>query len=83
MAVLLALTACGSEDPDALRPAADDLHTASATVLEWPSRGPELCVGGVADSSPPQFGGVPLVGWDRAQVEGEQSANGTTWASSP
>lgn len=78
-AVLLALTACGTGEPDALQPAQDDLRTASATVLESPSHGPELCLGGVEESYPPQCGGVPLVGWDWSQVDGEESANGTTW----
>ena len=76
---LLALTACGTAEPDALQPAQDDLRTASATVLESPSHGPELCVGGVEEPYPPQCGGVPLIGWDWSQVEGEESANGTTW----
>jgi hypothetical protein len=30
---------------------------------------------------PPQCSGVPLKGWDWAQVDGEESASGTTWGS--
>ena len=57
------------------------LHTGTGTVLESPEHGPELCLCGVAESFPPQCGGVPLRGWDWAEVQDEQSANGTTWGS--
>ncbi len=48
------------------------------TVLESPDHGPQLCLGGVDDSYPPQCTGVELVGWDWSAVEAE-SANGSTW----
>ena len=54
-------------------------YEVTALVLESPEHGPELCVGGVAQSLPPQCGGVTVLGWDWAAVEGEESANGTTW----
>jgi len=47
-------------------------------VLENPDHGPQLCRV-VAESYPPQCGGPELVGWDWAEVDGEESANGTTW----
>ncbi|MGH3011465.1 MAG: hypothetical protein ACRDMY_06450, partial [Gaiellaceae bacterium] len=47
--------------------------------MESPPHGPELCLGGVADSLPPQCGGVPIANWDWDAVEGEESASGTTW----
>jgi hypothetical protein len=59
--------------------ATDQRYEASATVLESDEHGPQLCLGGVADSYPPQCGGPDLVGWDWAAVDGEESANGTTW----
>ena len=47
-------------------------------VLESRQHGPELCTS-MLTSDPPQCGGVPVVGWDWNAVEGEDSANGTTW----
>lgn len=60
-------------------PAEEQRYTATAIVLESPAHGPQLCLGGVAESYPPQCGGPDLVGWDWDQVPGEESANGTTW----
>ena len=54
-------------------------HTGSGTVLESPDHGPELCLGPIAASLPPQCGGVPLVSWQWQSVSGEQTAIGTTW----
>ncbi len=53
----------------------------TATVLESPEHGPEMCFGGVQESEPPQCRGLPLVGWDWSAVQGEESAIGTTWGS--
>lgn len=91
----LLLAACGSGEPgaaggstgaddDAPPPAAPapdsgQLYEADGTVLEDESHGPELCLGGVALSLPPQCGGVPLANWDWDAVEGAQSGSGTTW----
>jgi hypothetical protein len=49
------------------------------TVLESPEHGPELCLGGVAESLPPQCGGPSIEGWSWDSVEGVESASGTTW----
>lgn len=81
MASLALLVGCGSvpadrqvqEQPEVVR------HVGSGTVLESPEHGPQLCLGGVMESLPPQCGGVPLVGWDWAAADGEESVNGTTW----
>jgi hypothetical protein len=84
---VLVAAACGAGDPDvadeprsATLPALDSeqLYEASATVLD-DADGPKVCVGGVADSLPPQCGGLPLAGWDWTAVEGEQFASGSTW----
>jgi hypothetical protein len=56
-------------------------YAATGTILESPDHGPELCLGGVAESYPPQCGGLPLVGWDWNAVDDEESASGTTWTS--
>jgi hypothetical protein len=71
----LLLAGCGAPESVATREA---LHTGTGTVLQSPEHGPELCFD-VAQSLPPQCGGIPLVGWDWAAVGGEDSANGTTW----
>jgi hypothetical protein len=55
-------------------------YAVSTTVLESPDHGPQLCLGGVAESYPPQCGGPDVVGLDWAEVDGEESASGTTWA---
>jgi len=49
------------------------------TVLD-DGDGAELCVGGVADSLPPQCGGPRLVGWDWADHQGDfESRGGVRW----
>ena len=40
---------------------------------------PELCLGAVAESYPPQCSGPPMVGWDWDAVDGEETANDVTW----
>lgn len=78
-ALLLALTACGSEDdgPTAVDPGprASDLPSAApvptgpvrtvrlATVLDT-GEGAELCLGPVAESFPPQCSGPAITNWD-------------------
>ena len=53
--------------------------SAVATVLEEGDGPPELCLGGVAESYPPQCGGPEIAGWDWDALDGEESAQGTTW----
>ena len=82
LVVVVLLAACGGDgDPVVAGDGADDAqrYTASTTVLESPDHGPQLCIGGVATSYPPQCGGPDVVGWGWAEVDGEESANGTTW----
>jgi hypothetical protein len=88
---LLALTACvgsaapGGSPPAAPgefpRPAAAGEVLAQATMLQMDGEAPELCLGGVAESYPPQCGGPPILGWDWAAVEQAESASGVTWGS--
>lgn len=56
-------------------------YQGTGTVLESPDHGPQLCLGGVAESYPPQCGGPDIVGWDWDAVDGAESASGTTWGS--
>lgn len=68
------------DEPTAV-PAADGevTTTGPVTVLD-DGGGAELCLGGVAESLPPQCGGPGLVGWDWADHVGDfESAAGTRW----
>ena len=86
---LLLLAACGDDDevvtsdePGASQPvppSTGQRYTATATVLESREHGPQLCLGGVQDSYPPQCGGPDLLGWDWDAVATKESASGTTW----
>lgn len=82
-AVLLAAAACGDDSVEVAAPGSegptDTRYTATATVLESTDHGPQLCLGGVADSLPPQCGGPDIVGWDWGEVDGAESVSGTTW----
>ncbi len=49
------------------------------TVLD-PGTGPELCLGAIAESYPPQCSGLPLEGFDFGDV-GAERASGVTWGS--
>lgn len=76
---VLVLAGCAESDPEPGGEVLDQdqLYQVSATVLESPEHGPQLC-DAVAESYPPQCGGPDLVGWDWSEVEAE-SAAGTTW----
>ena len=80
----LSLMACSDDGGTEVRAGDGDdpggdtqTYEATLTVLESPDHGPELCTA-VAESYPPQCGGVPVSGWDWSTVEAE-SSNGTTW----
>lgn len=86
-AVLLVLTGCGEErrgdmdvdDPAATAPEGLVQTQAPVTVLD-DGDGPELCLGGVAESLPPQCGGPRLRGWDWAELDGHfEEAHGVRW----
>ena len=57
----------------------DGRFRTSATVLESPEHGPQLCYA-VLESFPPQCGGPDVAGWDWSDVTHE-SARGTRWGS--
>ncbi|MET3768768.1 hypothetical protein ABIB15_001452 [Marisediminicola sp. UYEF4] len=61
--------------------AADGEVLGTATVLQKLGEDPQLCLGAVADSYPPQCGGPTISGWDWAAVDGEESASDVTWGS--
>ncbi|WP_150308982.1 hypothetical protein [Planctomonas psychrotolerans] len=90
-ALVLTLTGCGSSadpaqpvDGPASAPVQSDSSASGevigqGTVLQSGDGAPELCLGPVAESFPPQCSGVPLVGWDWDAAEQEETASGVTW----
>lgn len=78
--LLLLLGACADPPADPANPGSGPgRYEADGTVLESPDHGAELCLGGIAESYPPQCSGLPIPNWDWSKVEGEESASGTTW----
>lgn len=81
--MVLLLAACGGDTSVTSGDGSSDddtIYTASSTtVLESPDHGPQLCLGGVQQSLPPQCGGPDLVGWDWDEVDDEESVSGVTW----
>jgi hypothetical protein len=66
--------------PPAKVPAAKGVVTGQGTVMDTGS--PELCLGAVAESYPPQCSGLPIVGWDWSKVAGQFEKSGDTrWGS--
>jgi hypothetical protein len=59
-------------------PASTGPVTAVTTVLQEGDDPPVLCMGGVAESFPPQCDGPEIIGWDWGAVEAE-SEQDTTW----
>jgi len=72
-----ALAACADEAPSA--GGGDTVYRVDAFVLEDATHGPQICLGGVAESLPPQCEGIPLEGWDWDAVEDEDVAQGVRW----
>jgi hypothetical protein len=65
----------GSEPPDE----GPITYQGVVTVIDT-GDSPVICAGGVAESLPPQCGGIPLDGLDWAQVPWAEFAGGVTWA---
>ncbi|MCI0545383.1 MAG: hypothetical protein L0Z49_13235 [Actinobacteria bacterium] len=57
----------------------DSTYRGAVTVIDA-GDAPVVCAGGVAESLPPQCGGVPLVGLDWTDVPWAETASGVTWA---
>ncbi|HEX9994832.1 MAG TPA: hypothetical protein VGB14_18035 [Acidimicrobiales bacterium] len=82
-AVALAAAGCGDDAVTTTATAPPEQpprYEVTTTVLESADHGPQLCLGGIADSYPPQCGGPDLAGWSWDAVAGKESAAGTTWA---
>ena len=85
LAALVMLAACGSTDatvardpgsssgdnpmPDSVPAADGTVHTRGAVTVMDTGR-PELCLGPIAESWPPQCGGPRIRGWDWAEFPG-------------
>jgi hypothetical protein len=78
VALVARLPSGGGHARVAVSPPAPLEYEATGTVLQNQAHGPELCQM-VADSLPPQCGGIPIAGWDWTKVGNEESRNGTTW----
>lgn len=90
-AVLILLgSACGSQEgsardgstssrPTAVPAADGPVTTAGTTTVLDAGDGPQLCLGGVAESYPPQCSGVPLDDWDWDTVGDHERASGVRW----
>jgi hypothetical protein len=79
---LLLLAGCAASDPPAWRAEpTQPRYQATGMVLQHKDRGPELCLGVIATSYPPQCEGLAILNWRWDQVEGEESAGGVTWGS--
>src|SRR5690349_60719 len=72
-----------SSMPTAVPAAPGLVHTAGlVTILAKAGQDPELCLGGVAESLPPQCSGPAISGWDWDSHKGMyDEANGVRWGS--
>ena len=89
LAAVLLLAGCGSDDPVAVDPGSTPTTAPSVPAASGPVQtrsivtvmdtgSPELCLGAVAESWPPQCSGPALVGWDWADHRGSFETSGTT-----
>lgn len=78
---VLAVAGCGNDATQVPAGSAPDdtVYAVTTTVLESPDHGPQLCLGGVQESLPPQCGGPDIIGWDWEDVPSKETARGVTW----
>lgn len=60
-------------------PPADGPVAGQGTVLQIGDAPPQLCLGGVAESYPPQCSGPEVAGWDWGLAQQAETASGVTW----
>ncbi|WP_156222852.1 hypothetical protein [Pseudactinotalea suaedae] len=85
-AVLAVVAGCagapgGASGGEAPAGGGDDVTYATFTTILQASADvpPELCLGGVMESYPPQCGGLELIGLDWEDVADAETASGVTW----
>ena len=83
LCLALAVAGCGGggEATPEYRAVGTVLEVTRTPSAEVGAHGPQLCLGPIMMSLPPQCGGIDIVGWDWDTVTGERSAAGTTWGS--
>ncbi len=88
ISVVMALTVAACGTPSPTEPAADasptprdpnQLYETQGMVLETQGHEPELCLGTVEESYPPQCQGIAMEGWDWDDVQGEEEDAGAVW----
>ena len=72
-----AATAIASPDRNGIAAAGEVLG--QGTVLQIEGQTPQLCLGAVAESYPPQCGGPEILEWDWDAVDLEETASDVTW----
>jgi hypothetical protein len=66
-------------DPQPTLPAPPQRYGANGLVLQDASHGPELCLGQIYSSSPPQCTGLPIANWNWAKADGHEAGGRSTW----
>lgn len=81
LAPLLVAAGCAGApaDPSSGDTDPDQEYAVMTTILQEGDGEPELCLGGVAESYPPQCGGLAVIGLDWDDVADAETASGTTW----
>jgi hypothetical protein len=66
--------------PSTVPAAPGPVHSRSLPTVMGTGDGPELCLGAIAESYPPQCSGPPIVGWDwAARAPGFDKQGATRW----
>lgn len=55
------------------------IHEGTGMIIQTGADSPELCLGPVMDSLPPQCSGPPVIGWDWDLIADEETAGEVTW----
>lgn len=79
VAAVLLLAGCAPQTSPGSAPAVPVDVMGQGTVLQVGDAAPQFCLGAVLTSYPPQCSGPELTGWDWETIEGDETADGTTW----
>ncbi len=80
MGTMLLAGCAGAPSTPADQNTADGTYAAFTTILQASEdAAPELCLGGVMESYPPQCGGPEVIGLDWEDVADVETASGVTW----